>query len=167
VRYIDTYRDPRAEVEEEENGDDKKRPWWKFGSAKDGKKSLSDFVTPDDWLKTHITDGLDSMEVERRRRYTGWNELTTEKENMFLKFIGFFRGPILYGRLPCRASISGLTADTGKQSWKPLQCSHSVCGTGSMPALSAVFSCSTQWSDGTRSPEHLDPKLPQLQVREF
>lgn len=37
------------------------------------------------------------MEVERRRKFSGWNELTTEKENMLLKFVGFFRGPILYG----------------------------------------------------------------------
>ena len=40
------------------------------------------------------------MEVERRRKSSGWNELSTEKENMILKFIGFFRGPILYVRAP-------------------------------------------------------------------
>lgn len=46
------------------------------------------------------------MEVERRRKSTGWNELTTEKENMILKFIGFFRGPILYVRAQfCLCSV--------------------------------------------------------------
>jgi H+-transporting ATPase len=75
------------------------KPWWAFwrSNKKGATRSLSDFVTPDDWLTTHIRVGLDPAEVERRRKYTGWNELTSEKENMFLKFIGFFRGPILYG----------------------------------------------------------------------
>jgi len=99
VRYIDTYRDPRAEVEEEEETEDaRKKPWWAFWRAGGTSKSLSDFVTPDDWLRTHVSVGLDDGEVERRRKRSGWNELTTEKENMFLKFLGFFRGPILYGR---------------------------------------------------------------------
>ncbi|KKY39379.1 putative plasma membrane h+-atpase [Diaporthe ampelina] len=95
IRYIDTYRDPNAEVEIEEETVEKKKPWWKGGGAAGGKK-FSDFVTPTDWLNTELRDGLNNMEVERRRKSTGWNELTTEKENMILKFIGFFRGPILY-----------------------------------------------------------------------
>lgn len=46
------------------------------------------------------------MEVERRRKTAGWNELSTEKENMILKFIGFFRGPILYVRAhPARTAV--------------------------------------------------------------
>jgi H+-transporting ATPase len=99
VRYIDTYRDPRAEVEGEEDlMEAKKRPWWAFGGkGKANHKNLSDFETPADWLNTHVNEGLDSMEVERRRKFSGWNELVTEKENMFLKFLGFFQGPILYG----------------------------------------------------------------------
>jgi hypothetical protein len=44
-----------------------------------------------------MREGLNPMEVERRRRMTGWNELAAEKENMLLKFVGFFRGPVLYG----------------------------------------------------------------------
>lgn len=56
-------------------------------------------MTPNDWLTTHIDNGLGGVEIERRRKHAGWNELVTEKENMFLKFIGFFQGPILYGTL--------------------------------------------------------------------
>ncbi len=97
VKYRDTYRDPRAELEGEEKiVDERPRQWWQFGGKAAG-KNLSEFVTPEDWHKTHLDSGLDSMEVERRRKYTGWNELVTEKENMLLKFIGFFQGPILYG----------------------------------------------------------------------
>ncbi|OBR14203.1 Plasma membrane ATPase [Colletotrichum higginsianum IMI 349063] len=97
LRYIDTYRDPNAEVEETDAPTAKKVPKWMFWkkAAAEGAGS-SGFVTPADWLKTDMKQGLDPAEVERRRKYTGWNELTTEKENMFLKFVGFFRGPILY-----------------------------------------------------------------------
>lgn len=101
MRYIDTYRDPRADLEGEEEGlVSGKKPWWAFWRSSKGasSNSLSDFVTPDDWLSTHITTGLDDLEIERRRKYSGWNELISEKENMILKFIGFFRGPILYGK---------------------------------------------------------------------
>ncbi|KAJ0290134.1 hypothetical protein COL940_001240 [Colletotrichum noveboracense] len=101
VRYIDTYRDPNAEVEEiEDSGASASHPSWMFWKKKaDGTSGQSAFVTPADWLNTDMKTGLDPMEVERRRKYTGWNELSTEKENMFLKFVGFFRGPILYGKL--------------------------------------------------------------------
>lgn len=81
VRYIDTYRDPAAEVVEEEDPIEKKKPWWKGGGAAGGKK-FSDFVTPADWMNTEMRTGLDTMEVERRRKHAGWNELSAEKENM-------------------------------------------------------------------------------------
>lgn len=81
VRYIDTYRDPNSETVEEEEQDEKKKPWWKGGGTTGGKK-FSDFVTPTDWMNTEMRDGLNSMEVERRRKQSGWNELSAEKENM-------------------------------------------------------------------------------------
>ena len=52
---------------------------------------------PEEWLITDIKQGLTSDEVEQRRKKTGFNELTTEKENLFIKFLGYFQGPILYG----------------------------------------------------------------------
>lgn len=105
VRFVDTYRDPNAETEEEENfaGDAKKAPWWAFWkSGKSGANtaSKSDFQTPTEWVKTDLHKGLDNLEVERRRKQSGWNELAAEKENMLIKFIGFFRGPVLYGKQP-------------------------------------------------------------------
>ena len=105
IRYVDTYRDANAEVGEEEDfsQQNQNRPWWAFwrgGKSGYARASLSDFETPSDWLNTDIRDGLSSTEVERRRKFSGWNELSTEKENMLLKFIGFFRGPILYGSSP-------------------------------------------------------------------
>ncbi|KAK7918152.1 hypothetical protein PG985_010026 [Apiospora marii] len=101
VRFVDTYRDPNAEGEEEENfeGEGKKAPWWAFwksGKSGASTKSKSEFQTPSEWVKTDMHKGLDNLEVERRRKQSGWNELAAEKENMLLKFIGFFRGPVLY-----------------------------------------------------------------------
>jgi H+-transporting ATPase len=89
-----------ADDEELFLGLQKPRPWWAFWRKANAPTAAmqSSFETPEDWLNTDIKEGLTSAEVERRRKFTGWNELTTEKENMFLKFVGFFRGPILYGR---------------------------------------------------------------------
>lgn len=66
---------------EEEEEEVKKKPWWKGGGAAAGKK-FSDFVTPTEWLNTDMREGLNAVEVERRRKAAGWNELSAEKENM-------------------------------------------------------------------------------------
>lgn len=55
------------------------------------------FEVPDAWLNTTIHDGLKADDVEKRRKKSGWNELTAEKENMYLAFLSYFQGPILYG----------------------------------------------------------------------
>jgi H+-transporting ATPase len=97
VKYIDTYRDPNSEhallegPPKEESGSS-----WAFWKKSKAGNTFNTFETPGDWLATDIRAGLASMEVQRRRKYAGWNELSTEKENMFLKFVGFFRGPVLY-----------------------------------------------------------------------
>lgn len=102
VRYVDTYRDPNATEEEGEEdfaAQNTKKPWYAFWKKAGVAASKNDFVTPTDWLTTDMRAGLNDLEVERRRKHSGWNELSTEKENMLLKFIGFFQGPVLYGKL--------------------------------------------------------------------
>lgn len=101
VRYISTYRDHGGPVETADEPDDYnegKRPWYAFWRKDTGPATVD---IPPDWLETDINRGLDSHEVEARRRKTGWNELADVKENLFLKFIGFFRGPVLYGKRVC------------------------------------------------------------------
>ncbi len=98
VRFISTYRDGRADVQaaaddDDDKGQPAKRHWWS-ATAKDGGEG---FDAPLEWLETDLKTGLSSAVVEQRRKKTGWNELTSEKENPFLKFLGYFRGPILYG----------------------------------------------------------------------
>jgi H+-transporting ATPase len=109
VRFITTYHEGRGPAEPVADEEDKclptKRHWWS-GKAKDGGVG---FETPLEWLETDMKSGLSSADVESRRKKTGWNELTTEKENPFLKFLGYFRGPILYGLFPlCPQSREGV-----------------------------------------------------------
>ena len=96
VRYISTYKDGRRMSTASSVGalDEKKKHWWSRKAKGPGGEG---FETPDEWLNTDMRAGLKSSDVDSRRRKTGWNELTTEKENMFLKFLSYFTGPILYG----------------------------------------------------------------------
>ncbi|MCJ1318761.1 hypothetical protein MMC15_004092 [Xylographa vitiligo] len=103
VKYISTYREGgrrKSTASGVYDGNDpevKKKPWWKFwGGKKTAAGGGDEFEVPDEWIETDIKKGITSAEVETRRKKTGWNELTTEKENMFLKFLGYFQGPILY-----------------------------------------------------------------------
>ncbi|KAI9927851.1 hypothetical protein ASPWEDRAFT_173501 [Aspergillus wentii DTO 134E9] len=97
-RYISTARDKRrgstssAGALSEKGG---KKPWYAFWK-KGGEGNTDGFVCPDEWVETDIRSGISSNEVEPRRKRAGWNELTTEKTNFFIQFIGYFRGPILY-----------------------------------------------------------------------
>lgn len=101
-RYISTARDGRRGSASSAGGasgaaaGEKKKPFWKFWK-KGGEGGEEGFVCPDDWLETTLQQGLSSSDIEPRRKRTGWNELTTEKTNFFVQFIGYFRGPILYG----------------------------------------------------------------------
>lgn len=108
VRYISTYRDGRRlSMQSSTDGDNDQsieRKWyvpWSRPSneqRKDG-EDRSSFKAPEEWLETDIKQGLSQPVVESRRKRTGWNELTTEKENPFLKFLSYFQGPILYGKM--------------------------------------------------------------------
>lgn len=82
------------EEEEEEEGEEVRlwyMPWKKVrkGNAKEKK-------VPQEWLRTDVQQGLSSTEIDKRRAAVGWNELQSQDENQFLKFISYFRGPILY-----------------------------------------------------------------------
>ena len=100
VRYISTYREGKAvsvhDAEDEHDaGTTRKRRFWHRGArGADG----AGFDTPDEWLETDMKHGLSEHEVTTRRKKTGWNELTTEKENPILQFLGYFNGPILWGK---------------------------------------------------------------------
>lgn len=79
-------------------------PWWKIWKSVEDDDQVFDGKPPPAWLETDIRHGINSSEVPERRRRFGWNELTSEKENQFRKFLSFFQGPILYGSFPSPSS---------------------------------------------------------------
>lgn len=98
-RYISTARDGRRGSTSSAGGLSQKgakKPWWKFWGKK-GDSVEDGWQCPDEWLETDLRAGLSSSDIEPRRKKCGWNELVTEKTNLFIQFIGYFRGPILYG----------------------------------------------------------------------
>ncbi|KAJ6573491.1 plasma-membrane proton-e [Mycena vulgaris] len=84
-----------SDDDEDEGDGQRKRLWyapWKTVTVKSDKEKK----IPDDWLQTNMTQGLADSDVDARRKQFGFNELQSPKENQFLKFISYFRGPILY-----------------------------------------------------------------------
>lgn len=53
-------------------------------------------IVPEDMLQTDSRVGLTESEVVARRRKYGLNQMKEEKENLILKFLGFFIGPIQF-----------------------------------------------------------------------
>ncbi|GAA5931746.1 plasma-membrane proton-efflux P-type ATPase [Sporobolomyces koalae] len=76
-----------GDSEEEEDVHHEKRLWY---------APWKKVAVPQDQLQTDIARGLDEGEVEKRRAQYGYNELESPHENQIVKFIGYFRGPILY-----------------------------------------------------------------------
>jgi H+-transporting ATPase len=53
-------------------------------------------VVPEDQLQTDTRIGLTEAEVHTRRKRYGMNQMKEEKENLILKFLGYFIGPIQF-----------------------------------------------------------------------
>lgn len=97
-KFITTYRDPKAaaaEGEGEEEHEVAKAPWYAPWKKNKGGPT-GDATVPPAWLEADIQTGISDSEVQSRRKKFGFNEIATEKENLFLKFLGFFQGPVLY-----------------------------------------------------------------------
>lgn len=103
-RYISTYREESrlAKTPDDAQSKTRSRKWWQFwkGSEEDaqGPSARGASEVPGLWLTTDINSGLSNSTVDERRKLSGWNELTSEKQNLFYKFITYFMGPILYGK---------------------------------------------------------------------
>ncbi|KAJ5948985.1 ATPase P-type K/Mg/Cd/Cu/Zn/Na/Ca/Na/H-transporter [Penicillium verhagenii] len=98
VKYVSTFQTADANVEDQGEFEEK-RVWyapWKKHRVHVKRVDDTTIQYPDDWLITDIREGLSSDEVNTRRRRSGWNELSSEKENPIAKVLSYFRGPILY-----------------------------------------------------------------------
>ena len=51
---------------------------------------------PEELLQTSTRTGLTTQEVQQRLKKYGRNQMKEEKENLLLKFLGFFIGPIQF-----------------------------------------------------------------------
>jgi H+-transporting ATPase len=65
-------------------------------------------TVPEDMLQTDSRLGLTEAEVVARRRKYGLNQMKEEKENLILKFFGFFVGPIQYVMMAAAVLAAGL-----------------------------------------------------------
>lgn len=53
-------------------------------------------IVPEDQLQTDTRIGLTEAEVHARRKKYGMNQMKEEKENLILKFLSYFVGPIQF-----------------------------------------------------------------------
>ncbi|MCO5598746.1 hypothetical protein L7F22_052844 [Adiantum nelumboides] len=103
---IDFIRSQKTNSGDEEGQDEthieKRRNWltpWKVTEVRVNKMGEIEEVAakvPASWLETEMTRGISEADVQKRRAAFGYNELESPSENLFLKFLGFFKGPILY-----------------------------------------------------------------------
>ena len=69
-------------------------------------------VVPEDQLQTDTQIGLTEAEVHARRKKYGMNQMKEEKENLILKFFGYFWGPIQFVMEVCTSSCPSLLHNT-------------------------------------------------------
>ena len=75
---------------------------------------------PDELLQTDTRVGLTESEVTQRRRKYGLNQMKEEKENLVLKFLGYFVGPIQFVMEVCHLFYLSLSCIRGPMAL----CSH-------------------------------------------
>ncbi|THY57362.1 plasma-membrane proton-e [Aureobasidium pullulans] len=100
-KYISTYRDPKEKAAEEaaaggSGAEGKPKKGWQFWKKSSGASTDDATVVPEEWLDSDIRQGVSNHDVESRRKRYGFNEISSDKENLFIKFLSFFTGPILY-----------------------------------------------------------------------
>lgn len=100
-KYVSTHRDDGGDEMEEEEEMVERRLWyapWKKRKLRTRRLDHRPGQFPEEWRMTDIRQGLSTEEASNRRRDAGWNELVSEKVNPIAQIIGYFRGPILYGK---------------------------------------------------------------------
>ncbi|KZT19439.1 plasma-membrane proton-e [Neolentinus lepideus HHB14362 ss-1] len=99
LKYIDYEAQRSKHAGEDGDGEEEEKemhrlwyaPWKKVAVEPEGKGKV-----PPRWLETDMQQGLADSEVAIRRQRFGYNELESPRENPILKFLSYFKGPILY-----------------------------------------------------------------------
>lgn len=77
------------------------------GRADEEYEASDDFdsagAVPDELLQTNTRTGLTDSEVLARRKKYGLNQMKEETENLFLKFLSYFVGPIQFVMEVCQS----------------------------------------------------------------
>jgi hypothetical protein len=97
-----------------------------FWGGKKDEGAEEDGTVPEEWLQSDIKQGISNSDVEHRRKRFGWNEITTEKENLFIKFLMFFTGPILYGKSSTASRVHPMLPSRVLR-WQWLVQAHCYC----------------------------------------
>ncbi|KAF8312959.1 plasma-membrane proton-e [Clavulina sp. PMI_390] len=97
LRYVtdEAEKAKRGKSSDDDEETQYRRPWyapWKKIEVKSDKEK----EIPEEWLQTEMSTGLNDSDIATRREPYGYNELTSESENQFIKFLSYFRGAILY-----------------------------------------------------------------------
>jgi len=94
---------PHAEEEEDEDMDALIDELESQDGHQEEEEMADDSITPavgrnvpEDLLNTSLQTGLTEQEVTARRKKFGLNQMKEEKENLLLKFLGYFIGPIQF-----------------------------------------------------------------------
>lgn len=74
-------------------------------------------VIPEDQLQTDTRIGLTESEVLARRKKYGMNQMKEAKENLVLKFLGYFVGPIQFVMEVCFSTSFSLSVCTSIICW--------------------------------------------------
>ncbi|KEI38852.1 uncharacterized protein L969DRAFT_88190 [Mixia osmundae IAM 14324] len=99
IKYIDESAAQKKKAaldggDEEEGEYTEKRVW--YAPWKKTRTSVGGAAVTEDMLTADMLKGLDQSEADARLKRFGFNELDARRENMFIKFLSFWRGPILY-----------------------------------------------------------------------
>jgi magnesium-transporting ATPase (P-type) len=124
-------------------------------------------TVPEELLQTSTRTGLSSADVINRRKKYGLNQMKEEKENLILKFLGFFIGPIQFVmEVSCCCTRRADLIYVGRvilvhitmliRRHRPLPSSLPVFRIGSISVSSALFCCSMPLSVSSRNTK-LDP----------
>lgn len=99
---------------------------------------------PDELLQTSTVTGLSNDEVLSRRKKFGLNQMKEEKENLILKFLMYFVGPIQFVMEVCAIRSTAHAVLRCDADWpynRPPPFSLLVSRTGSISASSAPCFC--------------------------
>jgi magnesium-transporting ATPase (P-type) len=108
-------------------------------------------VVPEDQLQTDTRVGLTEAEVHARRKKYGLNQMKEEKENLFLKFLGYFIGPIQFVMEVCYSNYPFFPFSIPASWSSAVLCPQSMFPS-TVPRLLTIYVPQLQGGKGVKNP---------------